>query len=137
MPQFAVISVGADNSYGHPTEETLSRLRDAGVMVYRTDMQGDIICTSDGKTVSFAVERNVDADTLGSVGLNSTQTTNPTSTSDSAIKTDYVINTNTNKFHYPSCSSVDQMSEENKQFFTGSRDDLVAQGYSPCGRCNP
>ena len=45
MPQYAVISVGADNSYGHPTEETLSRLRDAGVTVYRTDMQGNIICT--------------------------------------------------------------------------------------------
>ena len=137
MPQYAVISVGADNSYGHPTVEALSRLRDAGVTVFRTDMQGNIICTSDGKTVSFAVERNTDADTLGSIGMNSTQTTNPMATSDLAGETDYVINTNTSKFHYPWCSSVNQINEENKESYTGSRDDLIAQGYSPCGRCNP
>lgn len=64
MPEYAVISVGNSNSYGHPTEDTLSRLRDADVKVFRTDMQGTIICTSDGKTVSFSVEKNKDADTL-------------------------------------------------------------------------
>jgi competence protein ComEC len=137
MPEYAVISVGADNSYGHPTEETLSRLRDADVKVYRTDMQGDIICTSDGKSVSFTVERNADVDTLSSVGLNSTQTANSAATDDPVAGTDYVINTNTGKFHYPWCSSVDQMNEENKQYYTGSRDELIAEGYSPCGRCNP
>ena len=56
MPQYAVISVG-DNSYGHPTEDTLSRLRDADVKVYRTDMQGDIIATSDGKTVTITTKK--------------------------------------------------------------------------------
>lgn len=65
MPQYAVISVGVDNSYGHPTEDTLSRLRDAGVQVLRTDMQGSIYCTSDGEKVTFTTERNADADTLG------------------------------------------------------------------------
>lgn len=49
----------------------------------------------------------------------------------------YILNTNTKKFHYPSCSSVDDMKEKNKQEFFGSRDDAVAQGYSPCGRCKP
>ncbi len=52
-PTYAVISVGADNNYGHPTDEVLSRLRDADVTLYRTDLQGDIRCTSDGKTVTF------------------------------------------------------------------------------------
>lgn len=138
MPEYAVISVGADNSYGHPTEETLSRLRDADVKVYRADMQGDIVCTSDGKKVSFTVERNADADTLGSIGLNSTQTANPAVTNDDTVsETDYVININTGKFHYPWCSSVDQMKDKNKQYYTGSRDELIAEGYSPCGRCNP
>jgi DNA-entry nuclease len=51
--------------------------------------------------------------------------------------TNYILNTNTHKFHYPSCSSVGQMKDSNKQEFTGNRDDLIAQGYSPCGRCNP
>lgn len=49
----------------------------------------------------------------------------------------YVVNTNTGKFHYPSCSSVDQMAEKNKSEVTDSRDSLVSQGYDPCGRCNP
>ncbi len=53
MPQYAVISVGKDNSYGHPHEEVLSRLRDADVTVLRTDERGDIICESDGKRVTF------------------------------------------------------------------------------------
>lgn len=53
MPKYAVISVGKDNSYGHPTDEVLSRLRDAEVTTFRTDMQGDISCVSDGKTVEF------------------------------------------------------------------------------------
>lgn len=67
MPQYAVISVGTGNSYGHPTEETLSRLRDADVKVFRTDMQGDIVFTSDGKTVTAQTQRNQNADTLGPV----------------------------------------------------------------------
>lgn len=49
----------------------------------------------------------------------------------------YVLNTNTRKFHYPDCSSVNRMNDSNKEYYTGSRDDLIAQGYSPCGRCNP
>jgi competence protein ComEC len=56
MPEYAVISVGANNSYGHPHENTLSRLRDAEAMVYRTDLQSTITCVSDGKTVSFQTE---------------------------------------------------------------------------------
>ena len=73
MPQYAVISVGSGNSYGHPTEDALSRLRDADVELFRTDMQGDIYCTSDGETVTFSVEKNADADVYGGIGNNSTQ----------------------------------------------------------------
>ena len=62
MPKYAVISVG-ENSYGHPTEDTLSRLRDAGAKVYRTDMQGDIITASDGKTVTITTKKNGDVAT--------------------------------------------------------------------------
>lgn len=49
----------------------------------------------------------------------------------------YIINVNTDKFHYPSCSSVDQMNDSNKREYTGSRDELISQGYDPCKRCNP
>ena len=50
---------------------------------------------------------------------------------------DYVLNTNTGKFHYPDCSSVDDMAEEHKYFFTGTRTEVIDMGYKPCGRCEP
>ena len=57
-PKYAIISVGKDNDYGHPTDEVLSRLRDADVETYRTDLNGDIIVTSDGTTVSVMANYN-------------------------------------------------------------------------------
>jgi competence protein ComEC len=47
-PEAAVISCGANNRYGHPSQETLDRLRRAGVKVYRTDLSGEIAIISDG-----------------------------------------------------------------------------------------
>ena len=51
--------------------------------------------------------------------------------------TKYIMNTNTHKFHYPDCSSVDDMKEKNKQEYQGNREDLINQGYDPCKRCKP
>ena len=53
------------------------------------------------------------------------------------VQADYVLNTNTKKFHLPSCSSADDIKESNRQEYNGSREDLIAQGYDPCKRCNP
>lgn len=147
-PKYAVISVGADNSYGHPTEAVLSRLRDADVTTYRTDMQGTITAVSDGKSVTFSAERNADADTLADsgagqkrelsgAGANENETAaGVTSAAESDAQT-YVLNTNTHKFHYPSCSSVSQMKEKNKKTVTESREQIISEGYQPCKRCNP
>lgn len=49
----------------------------------------------------------------------------------------YILNTSTKKFHKPGCQSVQDMSEKNKQTFTGSRETLIGQGYEPCQRCQP
>lgn len=57
MPQYAVISVEKGNSYGHPNEETLSKLSDAGVEVYRTDESGDIVMTSDGNSINIVTAK--------------------------------------------------------------------------------
>lgn len=127
-PKYAVISVGSGNSYGHPTEEVLSRLRDADVKTFRTDIQGDVICNSDGKQVFFTTKKNSDADTLDEVKKEE-------KTDDVSVS--YVLNKSTKKFHYPSCSSVDKMSEKNKGYFNGTRADIISQGYSPCGNCKP
>lgn len=50
---------------------------------------------------------------------------------------EYILNTNTKKFHYPWCSSVSQMKAKNKKEYTGTRDEIINQGYEPCKRCNP
>lgn len=52
-PQFAVISCGLNNDYGHPNKEVLSRLQKAGVKVYRTDLQGTILARCDGRSITF------------------------------------------------------------------------------------
>lgn len=54
-----------------------------------------------------------------------------------AAEKTYVLNENTKKFHTPECSGVKDIKEENKKSFTGSRDELIQEGYSPCGRCKP
>ena len=56
-PSIAVISVGRDNSYGHPSNDILDRLDNAGVMVYRTDIDGHIVIKSDGATISVSTRR--------------------------------------------------------------------------------
>ncbi len=51
--------------------------------------------------------------------------------------TEYVLNTNSKKFHLPSCSSVDQMSPKNREDVEDTRENLIAKGYDPYKRCNP
>jgi competence protein ComEC len=61
-PEVSVISVGAANSYGHPTEKVLSRYRDLGCALYRTDLQGDITATSDGREIVFTTQKTASRD---------------------------------------------------------------------------
>ena len=143
MPEYAIISVGKGNSYGHPTDNNLSRLRDADVTVYRTDLNGDIYVTSDGQSVSISSDKTAAIDEIMTPGSSvttsppATQKPDPVQNDSPSEGTDYIVNTNTRKFHYPSCSSVKKMKESNKMFFTGTRDELISQGYNPCGNCHP
>ena len=124
MPEYAVIQVGKDNSYGHPTEDTLSKLRDADVKVYRNDLQGTIICTSDGETVSFSTEKNESVQTNPTV----TATPEPNNVGE------YIGNKNSKKFHLPTCKNLP--AEKNRVFFD-SRQEAVDARFDPCGNCHP
>ena len=146
MPEYAVISVGNGNSYGHPIDHTLSRLRDAGVTVFRTDLQGDIYCTSNGEHVTFTTEYasdDNDSTTAGILNIPNPAPATPeikheTETADPiSEECAYILNTNTKKFHYPACKSVKQMKEKNKQEYTGIREEVIDMGYDPCGNCHP
>lgn len=59
------------------------------------------------------------------------------SSGSSATVQTYILNTNSKKFHLPSCTSVTQMKAANRQEFTGTRDEVIADGYEPCKNCNP
>lgn len=122
MPKYGVISCGTGNDYGHPHEEPMSRLRDADVQLYRTDLQGHIVCTSDGKTVSFTTKKNA-------------ALTNPTEIDGSgqnAHGEGFIGNINSKKFHLPSCSSLP--AEKNRIPFE-TYEEAEKAGYTPCGSC--
>lgn len=55
-PSYAVISVGKENQYGHPSESTIRKLQDADVNIIRTDLSGLVECVSDGEQVAFIIE---------------------------------------------------------------------------------
>jgi|GEM_PF-6665187 len=56
-PEYAVILCGQDNSYGHPHKESMQRLNAMNVDIYRTDLNGTIVFTTDGETITINVER--------------------------------------------------------------------------------
>ncbi|MBR5135365.1 MAG: DNA/RNA non-specific endonuclease [Clostridia bacterium] len=56
---------------------------------------------------------------------------------DTPTGTLYILNTNTKKFHYESCASAKKITEKYRAEYTGSRDELIADGYAPCGNCDP
>lgn len=66
-----------------------------------------------------------------------THTQTPETEAISAPTASYVLNTNTMKFHDPGCSSVADIKEKNRQDVEMSRDEIIAAGFSPCGRCDP
>jgi len=61
----------------------------------------------------------------------------PQETTNASVGTAYVINTNSGKFHLPTCSSVEDISPSNRQDYVGDRQELLDQGYTPCGICKP
>lgn len=50
---------------------------------------------------------------------------------------EYILNRNSKKFHYEDCSGAESIKDENKQEYVGTREDLIKQGYEPCGNCSP
>ena len=122
LPEMGVISCGVNNKYGHPHEETLSILRDAGVDVYRTDLLGTITIGSDGENYTVSSEHYATDAEL-----------NPTvPAASSTAQQAYIGNVNSKKFHLPSCPNLPA---EKNQILFSSYDEAVAAGYTPCSTC--
>ncbi len=158
QPTYAIISVGADNTFGHPAKETLLKLQRGNISVFRTDIHGTIICTSDGKTIGFQMSKtkhhnkptkpdvSSDNDNSGSVaelkideGFDDPVSVNERIFNDSSIDEDsvkYIGNKNSHVFHHLDCSSVREMKAKNKvEFF--DREEAIDMGYKPCSVCQP
>ena len=117
-PQYAVISVGADNDYGHPTEAALNRLAACGIPVYRTDLLGEIIAVSDGKTVTMT--------TASSEAPSADAASQPTGSYG------YVGNSSSKVVHLASCGKLP--GESNRVYFA-SLDEALAAGYRKHAAC--
>ena len=145
LPEFAVISVGKNNSYDHPSQKVLSRLEDTGAQVFRTDFHGHVVAHSDGKTVEFSVSRNgsgiaasgKELSASSSAQQNTLTQSSGKSTKKDAVTVTYILNTSSKKFHLPSCHSARKIKEGNKKDFSGSRQEVLELNYQPCGICKP
>lgn len=143
-PEYAILSCGTDNIYGHPHIESMEKLKDMDIQLLRTDKQGTIIASTDGTSITWNMApcndySPGDKNDKPAQPQNSTlqKQTLKTSSDKTAVSTEYILNTATKKFHYPDCKSVKQIKDKNKKSTTQSKASLINQGYSPCKNCNP
>jgi len=121
LPQFAVISCGKDNTYGHPHNQVTERLLQADATVLRTDKLGTILISTDGENITVK---------YGDV----TQTVEGETATPALQPTGYIGNKNSKKFHVNGCKSLPK--EENRVILD-SREEAINNGYTPCGMCKP
>ena len=135
-PKYAVIEVGTGNSYGHPTAATLSKLQAIGATIYRTDKDGTIIFTSDSHTITVdkkasGVKENAPPKASSKAATAKSTTPKAASPStDNQSVTVYITDTGS-KYHRAGCKYL------KKSKHAISLKDAKAQGYGPCGICNP
>ncbi|MEY8355209.1 ComEC/Rec2 family competence protein [Lachnospiraceae bacterium 54-53] len=120
-PEYAVISCGRNNDYGHPHKEVMEMLKKRGIKVLRTDQMGTVVAVSDGSGVTFPGTGDMDRSQAES----------------EAVSREYVVNTNTKKFHLPDCKSAASIKTENRETYSGTREELIRRGYEPCQSCRP
>lgn len=114
-PEYAVISCGKDNSYGHPHDEIIDRYNDAGVPLFRTDELSTILAVTDGYEITITWEnQNAQPDDV--------------EPADSRL----IGNINSKKVHTSTCNALPK--EENRIYFD-SYQDAINAGYTPCGNC--
>lgn len=139
-PKYIVVSAGADNTYGHPSQEAMSRFKSIGAKILRTDEQGTVIATSNGKKITWNKKpsttwayREYGSSTSigGKVSAKETATSEPVEKEKSG---QYIGNKNSKKYHSTDCGSLPY--EENRIYFT-SLQEAEDAGYTPCSFCAP
>ena len=82
-------------------------------------------------------KKSSDSAAVTEAPVNNNITPNDQVVDNNSYQKNYIVNNNTNKFHEPGCSSLRKSNGENLSEVYASRDDLINQGYSPCGVCKP
>ncbi len=144
-PEYGIFSCGMDNSYGHPHAETIVKLNEYGIKSFRTDHQGNIVATTDGKSVSFNVEpmklEVMKESNASNVTNSSSQDYNndssatqtkiaETKVTEKKSKTVYITDTG-KKYHSDGCRYL------KKSKIPISLDNAKARGYGACKVCKP
>lgn len=133
-PTYAVICCGKDNSYGHPDAETLDKLN--GIKLFRTDEQGTIIATSDGKTITWSTSPIARVTSSAPVPAAPTSSTavikpsEPAPTAESVSVQVHIAKTG-KKYHTAGCRYL------SKSDVVVSLSTAKQRGLTPCSVCNP
>lgn len=153
-PSWAVVSCGKGNSYGHPTAETMGKLSDMDIPVFRTDDQGTVIAVSDGSTISWNQEpcndyssgdestgsssgssdastgsgvRYSDWSDSSQISDNSTETADTTDTQGAMVW----ISATGSKYHsIPNCGNMNPDNARQE-----SESQALSEGYEACKKC--
>lgn len=108
-----------------------------GIEIDYSDGSSSLIEDYDGEYATSSYYSSSDTYSSNSDKASSSVKGSGSANTSAGEKHTYILNTNSKKFHYESCSAVEQMSDSNKKEFTGTRSELIDDGYSPCGICNP
>ena len=154
VPEYAVISCGTGNSYGHPHKDTMDKLSDMGIQVFRTDEQGTVIAVSDGNDIQwnqnpcndYSAGDETDIGTQPSSAYGSSSSASSDYISDAAAGADSSANVQADpepvgdmvwisatgsKYHrIPNCGN---MNPDNATEMTRSQ--AEAAGYGACKKC--
>lgn len=139
-PEVAVIMVGKDNRYSHPGQETLNKLAAAGIEVYRTDLNGNIVISTGGDGYEIKVNKQATApQPTPAPTPKPAPTPQPDPEPDPQSQpTDgqYVGSLKSDKYHLPGCRYADAIDAANQIWFE-TKSEAEAAGYVPCGVCKP
>lgn len=135
-PDYAVISCGEGNSYGHPNAETIERFQNYGIQIFRTDKQGTVVASTDGSTITWSADPTTDFSSGDAISSNNDDASYYEETEVPAEEPIYTgvtvhITETGSKYHSAGCQYLIKSDIE------VSLSEAKAMGLEACSRCNP